>query len=211
MKYKAILFDMDGVITNTEEAHYEAWRKTFLYFGYNVSKEMYQTKVQSKGRKNAVKIVMDTEDQSVLDKVNELKTNYYAELVKDIEYYQDAIDLIDELSKMDVTLAIVSSSSFAEKLITQIQYRDKFQLVVSGIGDMPILNKPAPDIFLYAMDVLGVSPNECLVIEDSISGVKAGIDSGAEVLGINRENLDFGSHDNLKVVTKLDIKEIVNG
>lgn len=211
MKYKAILFDMDGVITNTEEAHYEAWRKTFLYFGYNVSKEMYQTKVQSKGRKNAVKIVMDTEDQSVLDKVNELKTNYYAELVKDIEYYQDAIDLIDELSKMDVTLAIVSSSSFAEKLITQIQYRDKFQLVVSGIGDMPILNKPAPDIFLYAMDVLGVSPNECLVIEDSISGVKAGIDSGAEVLGINRENLDFGSHDKLKVVTKLDIKEIVNG
>lgn len=210
--YKAILFDMDGVITNTEHFHYQSWKKAFGELEIDLTEEDYMNKCQSRNREVAIRNIIKGASDETIRAVSNAKTKYYKTFLDgEIEVFKDAQKVIKHLHKLGITMAVVSSSSKALEVINKIGFSSYFSLVVSGTGGLNLRNKPYPDIYQYAIRQLGLKPNDCLVVEDSISGIKAGLAARCHVLGINRNgNLD-GYNDIITVNKKISLLDVLGG
>ncbi|MGS0972459.1 MAG: HAD family hydrolase [Candidatus Izemoplasmataceae bacterium] len=205
---KAILFDMDGVITDTDDLHYHVWQEILKEEGIELTEEMYINHLQSTSHKKALLSIFDDISEDDITRIsNEKNKRSKALLQKEIKINQDAINLIKYLHQNGYVLAVVSASSNAEFVIKEIKIEAYFDMIISGPGETSIRNKPFPDIYEYAMEKLGVTPSETVVIEDSVSGITAGLRSGAYVFGINRGNLHIEENKELKVVN--DLHEVI--
>lgn len=202
---KAVIFDMDGVVADSEPIHIKAENKTLAPFKLQVTKEDYQefmgqsTKLllQSLIKKHSLDV--DLEELYSIHKKNLLQL-YNSEVIP----MSGAFKLIESLRGQNYPLALASSSNsqLVESVINKFKIRDTFKAVVSG-SDVKNL-KPAPDIFLTAAQYLSVSPENSLVIEDSTAGVKAAKAANMVCMGFkspHSPNQDFSLAD--KVVDDL--------
>jgi HAD superfamily hydrolase (TIGR01509 family) len=206
-----ILFDMDGVITNTEGYHYESWRLAFLEVGHVLTKENYILNLQSRNRTEGISSVLQKATKEEIQTISNYKTLYYEQLLNQgIEVFDDALRLIKRLKKEGFCLAVVSSSSKAREIITKIDCLPYFDLVIGGTKGLNIKNKPNPDIYVYAMKVLNKVPSQCIVIEDSFSGVEAGLQSLATVVFINRSKNNTHFDSSVKELYSLKYDKIKN-
>lgn len=204
MNYKAVLFDMDGVITDTDHLHYQVWKELMKEHGVDLDEKSYITHLQSRSHEEAITSLLGPTSEDEIKKLSYEKNKRSKALLKEqIIVYQDTIDLIKHLSNKGLVLAVVSASSNAAFVIEEINMTKDFQLIVSGTKDLHLRNKPHPDIYEYAMKRLMVSPKETIVIEDSLSGIRAGLDSGAKVVGIDRGNLEVSEKEGLYVTKDL--------
>lgn len=200
-----VLFDMDGVITDTEKLHYESWRLAFKEVGHDLTLDNYQMNLQSRNRQVGINNEIPNVDTSIMNKISQFKTKFYNEfLSRDIDVFEDTLTLIKDLHKNNYTLAVVSSSSYAKAVIKKVQLEKYFDIIVGGTNGLDIKNKPNPDIYLYTMKILRKEKSECLVIEDSFSGVKAGVSAGCEVIYINRNKKSYPKTDTVKEVMRLE-------
>lgn len=205
---KVVLFDMDGVIVNTEGKHYAAWKTAFDLEGIFLSKRGYKTNIQSQGRKKGINNMIPNVSEETLNRISKNKSLYYEEYIKDgVEVYSDAFLLIKALAETDIILGVVSSSSYARYILEKIQLKDYFSIIIAGTEGLNIENKPEPDIYELAIKKLGISSDEVLIIEDSVSGIKAGLKANCTVVGIEREKLNI-KDDNLIILKTLDYKII---
>lgn len=201
---KTIIFDMDGVITNTEKLHYEAWRKAFRDIDYILSFEQYKKTLQSRNREEGILNNIPDATETLIERISYLKSMYYEELINDpFEVYTDTLRVIKELDKNNVKMAVASASSYAEKLLKKVKLDTYFDLIVSGTKGLNIKNKPEKDIYDYVMHELKSTPEQTIVVEDSESGIIAGQRSGAFVVGINRGSLHVEDNTNLLIVNEL--------
>jgi HAD superfamily hydrolase (TIGR01509 family) len=198
---KGIIFDMDGVIIDSEPIHYKLFKKYTTELGINVTDEEYDTFI---GSTNLVIYKTLKQRYDINRELEDIIREYDK---KCDEYYDDAEDekpiegidtLIKELHINDLKLAVASSSSIkAINSVTKLFKLDKyFHKLVSG--NMLENPKPAPDIFLIAAQELGLKPSECLVIEDSRNGVMAAKAAGMKCIGFrnpNSGNQDISSAD----------------
>jgi HAD superfamily hydrolase (TIGR01509 family) len=204
MKLKAVLFDMDGVITDTDQLHYLVWKDIMKEEGIDLSEELYLKHLQSRAHEEAiVSLLGDKSEEEIARLSKEKNKRSKARLKERIKTYQDAIDLIVYLNQKGFIVGVVSASSNASFVIHEIKMDSYFDLIVSGTKGTKLKNKPHPDIYLYAMEKLHLSPSTTLIIEDSISGITAGLRSGAQVLGINRGNLYIEEQEHLKITDDL--------
>ena len=198
---KVILFDMDGVITDTEKLHYNAYRSAFRDVGYEVSYDRYVLYLQARSRDIGIRNIIVDANANIVNKVSKLKDFYYIqELDKGLSIYGDTLSLINT---KNIRMAVVSASKYASSQVEKLNLEKYFDLVVSGVDTLNIRNKPYPDIYLYAMKTLGVKAENAIIIEDSNNGVTAALDSGAKVIGVNRGYLSIKDEPNLSVVESL--------
>lgn len=189
---KAVIFDMDGVLIDSEPVHLEAHRRLMEKLGLPFDKQYYMQFVGST-TDNMWKVLKH--DYNITLSNDELM-KMSDEFIKDIngtEGYpvmKGASDMIKRLSKAGLKLAIASSSGM-ERInysINKLGVADKFDAIVSGLTvSHP---KPAPDTFLEAANRLGVSPEECVVVEDSVNGMKAA--KNADMVCVMYENTSMG-------------------
>lgn len=212
MMINTILFDMDGVITDTEKLHYVSWKKAFKKVDHSLTFVNYVNNLQSRNREVGIKNELKNPSPKVIQLVSDYKTVFYDELIKEeIRVFSDAIEIIKYFYDKGYILAVVSSSSYAKKIIHSVSLEKYFKLIIAGTKKLEIRNKPNPDIYLYAMEKLNVSSENCLVIEDSMSGVTAGCLSKAKVVYINRENQKIDVQNpyfevtNLKQIKRIDL------
>lgn len=201
---KAVIFDMDGVLVDSEPVHFKSNQITLKkYAGVDLDYEYYK---QFIGSTVAAMWQIMQKDFHVTDYSWEdlMKKNdeILAEMLRKEGYPEvpGAAELVRKLHEQGYLLAIASSSRL-EKInynVTNLGIKDCFQALVSGMDlKRP---KPAPDIFLKAAEKLGVKPEECLVIEDSQNGVKAALAAGMACLGYinpNSGNQDLSAADYL--------------
>ena len=173
-RLKAVIFDMDGVIFNTEVLARRLWREVFEEYGYSFSDTTYKQLI---GR-------------SMPATYKILSEKYGAELpIKEMAAKQDALwqrataeavekkagvhEILDYLQSRGIPCAVGSSTNHTEveKRLEQNGLRDYFDVVVGG--DYVENAKPAPDIFLKCAEYLQLDPRNCLVIEDSVNGLRA--------------------------------------
>lgn len=205
---KVVLFDMDGVIVNTEGKHYKAWKKAFELEDIVLNKNNYKSKVQAQGRKKGINNMIPNVSLEMMNRISENKSLFYEELIKEgIEVYSDAFLLIKALADTDIILGLVSSSSYADYILDKINLKEYFTIVIAGTKDLNIENKPAPDIYNLAIEKLGVEKEEVLIIEDSLSGVQSGLNAFCTVIGIEREKLTI-QDEHLILLKTLDYKVI---
>jgi len=205
---KAVLFDMDGVITDTDDLHYLVWQEIMNEEGIELTEELYINHLQSTSHKKAILSMLGNVSLDDITRISREKSRRSKALLqKEIKINQDAIDLIKYLHQHGYKLAVVSASSNAEFVIKKIQIEQYFDLIISGPSDTVLRNKPFPDIYEYAMKQMDVKPSETVVIEDSVSGITAGLRSGAFVYGVNRGNLLIDKRDRLFLVD--DLRKII--
>ena len=188
MKTKAVIFDMDGVITNTEKIHYLAWKKTFKEIGVDLTLESFYKHIQSRARNVSISNILDQVSEKNILSISNRKGVIYEQMIYSSkpEIYKDAIELIEFLSVKGIRMAVASASSFSKKMIRLINLEDKFEFIIDGTEVKK--NKPNPEIYNMAIHKLGLHSRECIVIEDSLSGIEAGLKAYTRVIGIDREN-----------------------
>ncbi|MNI45799.1 2-deoxyglucose-6-phosphate phosphatase [compost metagenome] len=207
---KAFIFDMDGVIIDSEPLHYEVDIETMNYFGHVIESEQLDKYV---GMTNPEMWKFIREEFQVVQSVEEIieyqlarKISSLSSLV--IEPIEGIRELIQNIKNRDWLVGIASSSPrvFIEAVVSKFGIAEYFDCIVSG-EEVP-KGKPAPDVYLEAAKQLGVEPKECLVLEDSRNGVIAAKAAGMGCIGyvnLNSGNQDLSQAD--EVVKKIsDIK-----
>ena len=179
--FNAVIFDMDGVLVNSEPFYVEVEQKNFRQLGLFISSEEHQTYQGTatdrmwqliKERHGIVQTVED-----LVEMTNNLVTPYFHSLEK-MEPMPGVGNLIEKLKEKGVPLALASSSyaDVIEIILQKTGLKKYFDVVVSS--QMAGASKPEPDIFLLAAEKLGIQPEKCLVIEDSTNGIKAAKTAG---------------------------------
>ncbi|GAA5130381.1 HAD family phosphatase [Luteolibacter yonseiensis] len=200
MAFSAVLFDFDGVLVDTEWAIYQAWLRTFRKHGHDLPLATYTRCIGSDFATWSPKTHLEELSGLAFD-WHDLDARRQEEILRDLAgegLMPGVTGLLDKLATQAIRRAVVSSSShhWVDGWLEKLAFADRFESVVCR-GDAPRI-KPAPDLYLEGARRLGLPPAECLVIEDSLNGVKAAKAAGMTVWVVpNRvtAELDFASAD----------------
>ncbi|MEO1184779.1 MAG: beta-phosphoglucomutase, partial [Cyanobacteria bacterium J06636_27] len=183
---KGFIFDLDGVLTDTAEFHYQAWQKLADEEGIPFNREANEALRGVSRRDSLLKIIGERKySESQIQEMMERKNSYYVESIEQITPYYllpGADNLISELREQGIKIALGSASKNARTVIDKLGIADKFDVIADG--NSVKRSKPAPDLFLYAASELGLEPAECVVVEDAASGIEAALTAGMLTIGI---------------------------
>ncbi|KPJ88780.1 MAG: beta-phosphoglucomutase [Spirochaetes bacterium DG_61] len=200
---KAAIFDLDGVITQTAQVHFKAWKSTFDEY---LRKKFKKTKrdfkpftyegdylpyVDGKPRYMGVKSFLDSRDivipygepsdsteKETICGIGNKKNETFRRVVTEegVDIYQSTLSFIKELKDKGVKVGVASSSMNCRFILHKTGFIELFDAVIGGIisKEIGLKGKPHPDIFLLTAENLDARPNQCLLVEDAISGVEAG-------------------------------------
>ncbi len=179
---KGVIFDLDGVICSTDDYHYEAWKTIADSLGIYFDREI-NNRLRGVSRMDSLDIILEkstikyTKDQKI--KFAEEKNNIYKKLLKNITPLDCSDDVrytLNELKRRGILIAIGSSSKNTPLILKQLGIYDWFDAISDGNNITK--SKPDPEVFLKAAEFLKLDSKECLVVEDAIAGINAGIVGG---------------------------------
>lgn len=194
MKLKAVIFDMDGVITDTAKTHFICWKKAFDEFLLKLSKESkknfkpftendYLQYVDGVSRLDGIKNFFKSRHiKCATNKINihtlaNKKTKLFIQAVKksEVKIFDSSIILIKQLIQNEVKVAVVSASKNCKKILTKAKIINLFDVIADDTvaKRLQLKSKPHPAIFLEAAKRLAVKPEEAIIIEDALAGIKA--------------------------------------
>lgn len=179
MKYKGIIFDLDGVICHTDKYHYQAWKKLADKLGIYFDQEI-NNRLRGVSRMESFDIILEKYhgQMSPEDKVRYAaeKNDLYRELLKNMttdDLDPQVKETLDTLRSRGLLLAIGSSSKNAGFILERLGLDGYFDAVSDGNNISR--SKPDPEVFLKAAEYLDLQPQDCLVVEDAQSGLEAAI------------------------------------
>lgn len=182
---KAVIFDMDGVLIDAKEWHYDALNKALGLFGYNISRHEHLTAYDGLPTSRKLDMLSVERDLPVAlhGFINEMKQQYTMEIVhaqcKPTFVHQYALS---SLKTLGYKLA-VASNSIRNTVDVMMDRADLSRYLDLQLSNEDVKHaKPAPDIYIKAIRQLGLLPTECLIVEDNENGIKAARASGAHVL-----------------------------
>jgi HAD superfamily hydrolase (TIGR01509 family) len=178
----AVIFDMDGLMFDTERSHVEAWMRAGAECGCPIPESVVVETVgldAPGARLHFERVLGPSFDY---DRVRPLRLRYAAEAIErgGVPVKQGLRELLEMLASRRVPMAVATSTerARAERLLSKAQLSHRFAVVVCG--DEVRRGKPAPDIFLLAAERLEASPPRCLVLEDSDMGIRAAKSAGMQ-------------------------------
>jgi len=186
MAIHGFIFDLDGVLTDTSEFHYLGWQRLADEEGLAFSREINET-LRGIPRRASLMLILKGrayEEEKILEMM-ERKNNYYLELVHGItprDLLPGARELLEEIHAAGLKSALGSASKNAREVIQRLGIESLLDAVADG--NSVERQKPAPDLFLHAAKLLGLSPKECVVVEDAAAGIEAGRAGGFHTLGL---------------------------
>ena len=186
MKFKAVIFDLDGVICFTDEYHYRAWKAMADEMGIPFDRTV-NNRLRGVSRMASLDIILEkytgpalsqAEKEKLAQKKNDLYRASLAEMSpKDLS--DEVRETLNALREMGLRLAIGSSSKNTPFILGQIGLAGFFDAVSDG--NNITRSKPDPEVFVKAAEMLGLAPDLCLVVEDAVSGAEAGHAGGMKV------------------------------
>lgn len=216
--FEAVIFDMDGVLIDSEPLHIQLEEDIFKEIGANISFEEHISFVGTTSHymweyvKNKCNVPFTVEELVEMD-----RKRYFDYISKHDDAVKPIVgvdELVKELHKRNMRLAVASSSPIdvIEIVVKRLKLENYFDELVSG--DFVKRSKPYPDIFLYAAEKLNVAPERCIVIEDSNKGVLAAKSAGMKVVGFinpNSGNQDISMADmEIRSFSELDYEKLQN-
>jgi beta-phosphoglucomutase len=183
---EVFLFDLDGVLTDTSEFHYQGWKHLAEDLGLPFTREDNEA-LRGVSRRESLalllkgKAVSEAEAQEYMDR----KNGYYLELVRQMtpaNLLPGAREILEELRSMRLKRGIVSSSKNTPLVLERLQIDDLVNGVVDG--NAPARSKPFPDLFVLGAALFALPASKCLVIEDATAGVLAAHAAGMKAVGL---------------------------
>ncbi len=187
---KSVIFDMDGVIIDSEIVHANANIKIFHELGIETELDYWFTYVGCSLPDIMDKILKDFDLSLSKEELEQCFIDGGKKYVKQSEYIEvpGTIKLIHDLKALGYPLAIASSSSpeAIQRVLSQLKIENCFHSISSGT--QVAHSKPEPDVFLQAARLLGTDPAECMVIEDATVGIQAANSAGMASIGFVNPN-----------------------
>ena len=188
MKYKGIIFDLDGVLCFTDKYHYRAWKeladKLGIYFD-----EKINDRLRGVSRMESLNIILENSAEKFSEEKKrtfaEEKNAAYRKLLNGMtpsDIDKDVIETLDFLKKAGIKLARGSSSKNTPLILEKTKLSEYFDAVSDGNNILH--SKPDPEVFLKAAKLLGLKPEDCLVVEDAETGIDAACAGGFDSAGI---------------------------
>jgi beta-phosphoglucomutase len=192
MPLKAVIFDFDGVLVNSEPLHFRAMRDALVPEGFTITTEEYESQYLAYDDREAMRVALEIHKKpsgpADIERTAHRKAEIFESIIHEVPFYDGARELIADLMKI-VPLAIASGalSIEIEKILRTGGLRESFVTVVGA--DHTRQSKPHPEPYLLAMTRLqsrvpDLTAADCLVVEDSMAGIASGLAAGMRVLGV---------------------------
>jgi beta-phosphoglucomutase len=183
---RGVIFDLDGVLTDTAEFHYLAWQRLADEENIPFNRHANEALRGVSRRASLMLIIGDRPySEAQIQEMMERKNRYYVEFIQNItskDLLPGAIALLDELRQAGIKIAIGSASKNAHPVVERLGIANKIDAIADGYSvQQP---KPAPDLFLFAAQQLGLPPQQCVVVEDAKAGIEAALAAGMWAIGI---------------------------
>ncbi len=186
-KPKAILFDLDGVLTDTSDYHYQAWKRLADEEGIPFTRQENDDHLLGVGRRESLMYIIRGRNYSEaqIEEMMDRKNRYYNDMIKSMtpnDLVAGGRDLLSEIRAAGIKIAIASGSRNAHTVLDRLDIMNYLDGVADGYC---IVNtKPAPDLFVYAAGLVQVHTPDCLGVEDADAGIEAIKTAGMQALGI---------------------------
>lgn len=187
-KIKAVVFDLDGVLVDAREWHYEALNNALGLFGYNISREEHESTYNGlPTRKKLQMLTMSVGLPASLHPfISEMKQQYTMELIKGRCRPDGELQKTLAWLKSEGFRLVVASNAIHESVEKMVKYsglEEYFEFILSNLDVAK--PKPEPDIYLEAAKRLGLQPEECVAVEDNINGIKSASSAGMRVVVVD--------------------------
>lgn len=210
---QAVIFDLEGVLVCTEKSHFRAWKQMAMEQGLPFDEEIYR-KIRGNGRMDALDIILKTahrnyspaEKFALTARKNDLYMEEIAHLTAE-DMLPGTRDTIYKLRAMNVKVGVVSSSQNCVAILKKLGIYRLMDAVIDG-SDVAH-PEPDPEGCLLCAKKLGVEPEECLVIEDTINGITAAVNAGMYTLAVGEAAEEKGVGMRAKSLERFDVAGLI--
>jgi HAD superfamily hydrolase (TIGR01509 family) len=185
---KAVIFDMDGVLIDAKDWHYEALNKALGFFGQEISRYDHLVTFDGLPTKRKLEMLSEVGDLPIElhNLINDLKQRFTMEIIyskcKPLFFHQYALSKLKE----EGIKLVVCSNSIRKTIEVMMERADLANYLEFFLSNQDVVKgKPDPEIYIKAIKMLNLEPKECLILEDNENGIKAALESGANLLKIN--------------------------
>ena len=209
-----VIFDLDGVIVSTDHCHYLAWKRMADEEGIPFDRVINE-RLRGVSRMESLAIILEKATRSYTEEEKAAmaarKNSYYIELIgalSETDILPGALEAMRFLKENGIKIAIGSSSRNTPVILKQIGLANAFDAVADGNA---IRNsKPDPEVFLLAARLLGLKPENCLVVEDADAGIQAAVAGGMKALAVGSACHNPKADYHAANLEKADLKSIFN-
>lgn len=207
---KALIFDLDGVIVNTTQYHYLAWKKIANNLGFDISNAQNE-QLKGVSRVKSLDLILEwgkidldnTQKEGLLTKKNKQYLNYINTLTK-ADILPGIMDALEYLKSENIAIALGSASKNAVYILEKLEIKQIFDVIIDGNEVQKA--KPDPEVFLKAAKKLEIFPQQCIVIEDAKAGIEAANNAKMLSVGIGDKAILNEADYVLKDSSELSVK-----
>ncbi len=192
---KAVLFDLDGVITDSSKYHYLAWKMVAQKLGIEFD-EVYNEKLKGVSRAESLELILQNDKRKRIysseekEKIADEKNEAYKKLIQKIkptDLLPGIKALLIDLRDNNIKTVVCSASKNANTIIESLKIQGYFDIIVDA--NLIIHSKPDNDIFTIGAYMAGVKPKEAVGIEDAAAGIDAIHNAGMKAIGIGEKEI----------------------
>jgi len=211
---EACIFDLDGVITDTAEYHYQGWKRMANEAGLQFNREINE-QLRGVSRRQSLNIILQYNkknlSEEMIEELMKKKNDYYKQSLETItekDYLPGIKGFILKIREKGIKTAIASASKNAEKVIHNLNATKLFDIIADGYS---VKNtKPAPDLFLFAAERLNVYPANSVVFEDAQAGIEAALNGGFFSVGIGPEERVGQAHLRYNRTEEIELEDVLS-
>jgi len=210
---KAIIFDLDGVLTDTSEFHYKAWKRLADEEGIPFTHQENDEYLRGVSRRESLMYIIRGRNYSEaqIQEMMDRKNRYYNEMIQSMSP-QDLVaggrDLLSEIRNAGIKVAIASGSKNCRLVLERLDIISYFDGIADGYS--VVNSKPAPDLFVYAAGLVQVPTPDCLGVEDADAGIEAIKTAGMQALGIGPKERFHRADKVLPTLASLHLADVLN-
>ena len=212
---QAIIFDLDGVLTDTSEYHYRAWKRLADEEGIAFNHEENDAHLRGVSRRESLMYILSlgsrkySEDQ--IQEMMDRKNRYYTDMIKSMtpsDLVPGGRQLLQSIRDAGIKSAIASASKNCHTVLERLDILNVFDGIADGYS---VTNtKPAPDLFVYAAGLTKTPTSACMGIEDADAGIEAIKNAGMQALGIGPQDRFHRADKVLPTLANLSLHDILN-
>ena len=204
MTLKGVIWDMDGVLVDTGEFHFQSWMITLAPYGIPFSRKIFNNTF-GMNNEGILKLLKGKDfDPQMINEISERKEITFRQQIRGrVKTLPGAMNLLKSIRKENIPQAIGSSApqKNIDAIVGELELKDYFAVQVSA-AEMP--GKPDPSVFLAAAQGIHAPAAQCIVIEDAIAGVEAALRAGMKCLAVTTTNSVSSLSAAHKIVNRLD-------
>jgi len=193
IEIQACIFDLDGVIVDTANFHYKAWKRLANELGFDLTPEQNE-KMKGISRMESLDMLLEMGNIEATRKekkqLADMKNNWYRDYISEMQprdILPGVLDFLEELTEAHILVAIGSASKNAPAIVRQVQIGRYLDALIDG--SKVTKGKPNPEVFLKAAEEMGMEPAHCVVFEDARSGIEAAKNGGMRAIGVGAQQM----------------------